>query len=178
MLDFTETWSGESLQCRGFIMRMLVFSDTHGRWDTMYDIICAQAHDMVLHLGDCTADILEIGNRLPQEKLRYVPGNDLRDIMLRLPARQLFVQQGAVIFMTHGQDYSVRAGLSRLYEAAKSCGAALALYGHTHVAHMEKRGEMVLLNPGSLTLDRSGMGGSYAVVDIEEGEVKCRIEYI
>jgi len=33
-------------------MRILVFSDTHGKWDNMYDIAVKEKADLILHCGD------------------------------------------------------------------------------------------------------------------------------
>lgn len=159
-------------------MTILVFSDTHGRTEKMTDIILSVKHDLVLHLGDCVSDILEIERTLPNEKIRYVPGNDLHDVMMRLPKQQIFMERGAVIFMTHGQEFSVRYGTGSLYNTAQQCGAQLALYGHTHVPRLETKDGMKIMNPGSLELDRSGLGGSYGVAEIDGGKIDCRIEYV
>ena len=52
-------------------------------------------------------------------------------------------------------------------------GAQLALFGHTHIQHMEERNDITLLNPG--TAGRFGRSG-YAVVEITDGTFTCRLE--
>lgn len=159
-------------------MTILVFSDTHGSADEMLDIINKVRHDMVLHLGDCVSDIYTVRQFLPDENIYFVSGNNLFDILSQERSRNIFTAEKIVIFMTHGHEYLVGSGLSKLYDSAVACGAELVVYGHTHVPHIERRGSLTFLNPGSLTRARGMFGNSYAVVDINDGEVECRIEYI
>jgi len=63
--------------------------------------------------------------------------------------------------------------LTALAGAAKDAGARLALFGHTHIQHLEERGGITLLNPG--TAGRFGHSG-YAVVEIKDGAFSCRLE--
>ena len=37
------------------------------------------------------------------------------------------------LFVTHGHAYGVKSGLGRLAERAKTLGADVVLYGHTHI---------------------------------------------
>lgn len=143
----------------------------------MLEVIACVEHDLVLHLGDCVADARYIEREFPDERLRYVAGNNLHDVMSQTPEKLLFMEAGVVIFMTHGQDYQVRSGVAQLYEAASRCGAGLVLYGHTHVPHMETRGGITFFNPGSASLDRSRMGESWGLVEIEGGRIECQIQY-
>ena len=77
------------------------------------------------------------------------------------------------VFMTHGHIYGVKRDLTALAGAAKDAGAQLALFGHTHIQHMEERNDITLLNPG--TAGRFGRSG-YAVVEITDGTFTCRLE--
>ena len=77
------------------------------------------------------------------------------------------------IFMTHGHIYGVKRDLTALTGAAKDAGAQLALFGHTHIQHMEERDGLTLLNPGAA--GRFGRSG-YAVVEIKDGAFSCRLE--
>ena len=80
---------------------------------------------------------------------------------------------GVRIFVTHGHLYGVKRDLTALAGAAKDAGARLALFGHTHIQHLEERGGITLLNPG--TAGRFGHSG-YAVVEIKDGAFSCRLE--
>lgn len=158
-------------------MKILVFSDTHGRAQGMIDVIAAEPHDLVVHLGDCVRDVYEAQEAFPGEKIRYVAGNDLHDVMSGAPRRDIFVLGKTVVMMTHGHDYRVSSGVSRLAETAQAIGAKLVLYGHTHVPHIETRGGVTCFNPGSCSLDRSGLGPSWGLVTIEGDTINCELRF-
>ena len=158
-------------------MRILVFSDTHGRTERMLDVIRETPHDMVVHLGDCVADARRIEAEFPDENLRYVAGNDLYDVMSRTPTRALFAAGRIAVMAVHGHDYSVRATMSKLYETAKSLSVALVLYGHTHVPRVDTHDGVTMFSPGSCSLDRSRTGNSWGLVEVEGEKVKCQIMY-
>ena len=158
-------------------MKILVFSDTHGNPDRMLETIGSQAHDLVVHLGDCVRDAMKIKEQFPEENLRYVAGNDLYDVMSGAPRREIFALGKVVVFASHGHDYGVHAGLSRLAETAQMLGAKLVLYGHTHVPHIETRGGVTYFNPGSCSLDRSGLGPGWGLVTIEGEDVQCELKF-
>ena len=72
------------------------------------------------------------------------------------------------ILMTHGHRYGVKSGYGTALAAAKSMGAQVVLFGHTHIPFMEEREGILMLNPGSLrNPDRE-----YAILEIENGKVK------
>ena len=85
---------------------------------------------------------------------------------------ELFSLSKTTIFMTHGHNYSVKNNLHALYGAARSLGADLVLYGHTHVAHFEFISGMYVLNPGAAC---SGNAPSWAQIELSAGIVQCRI---
>jgi putative phosphoesterase len=61
--------------------------------------------------------------------------------------------------------HSVKSGLGRLIEKAKSVKADLVLYGHTHVSKTEYVDGIYFVNPGSLSRAVEGRTG-YALIDI------------
>ena len=46
------------------------------------------------------------------------------------------------------------------------------LYGHTHVGIIEKIGDKIIANPGSISKPRGGTKKSYLVIDEEKIELK------
>ena len=48
----------------------------------------------------------------------------------------------------------------------------LLLFGHTHVPLLEKRGGLLLLNPGSPSIPKGGSRAGYAVIDEYAAELK------
>ena len=57
-----------------------------------------------------------------------------------------------------------------LREAACEAGADIAVYGHTHIA-LEERGEVTVLNPGSIARPRDDQRGSFMLVELNAGEL-------
>ena len=158
-------------------MKILVFSDTHGRAQGMIDVISSEPHDLVVHLGDCVRDVYEAQEAFPDERIRHVQGNDLHDMLSSAPRREVFVLDKAVVLAVHGHDHRVSGGVSRLAETAQALGAKLVLYGHTHVPHIETRDGVTYFNPGSCSLDRSGLGNSWGLVTIEGEKVNCELMF-
>mgnify|MGYP000405811590 CR=1 FL=1 len=65
-------------------------------------------------------------------------------------------------FITHGHNYGVSLGLEGIYAEALSRGVDIVLFGHTHRPVAEKRGNLWIVNPGSLTYPRQ-MGRKQAM---------------
>lgn len=126
---------------------------------------------MIVHLGDSGPELNKIKSQFPQIPLKAVRGNC--DMWSNLPERDSFNLGGVGIFMTHGHLYNVKSGLSSLLNAGHFSEAGLVLYGHTHVSHYERLGEMEILNPGSCG---RGLSRSFAIVHIgTDGGIACRI---
>ena len=83
-------------------------------------------------------------------------------------------------FITHGHNYGVSLGLEGIYAEALSRGVDIVLFGHTHRPVAEKRGNLWIVNPGSLTYPRQmGRKPSYAMLTInEEHELSVEIKYL
>ena len=71
-------------------------------------------------------------------------------------------------------------GLEGIYAEALSRGVDIVLFGHTHRPVAEKRGNLWIVNPGSLTYPRQmGRKPSYAMLTInEEHELSVEIKYL
>lgn len=63
------------------------------------------------------------------------------------------------ITLTHGHIYN-RNNLP------EECGQ-IFLYGHTHVGNIEKIGDRIIANPGSISKPRGGSSKSYIIIDEE-----------
>ena len=152
-------------------MKLLILSDTHRSLGFAYDAIEKERPDAVVHLGDHLTDAEDLSFACQEPDFYYVPGNC--DYAPAVPQSLTLELDGVRIFVTHGHLYGVKRDLSALAGAAKDAGARLALFGHTHIQHLEERGGITLLNPG--TAGRFGHSG-YAVVEIKDGAFSCRRE--
>ena len=167
-------------------MKLLIASDIHG------DIACATAvinaaneHGIqkILLLGD----ILYHGprNNLPEnynpkavisllnanrERLLCVRGNcdtEVDQMVLEFPilcdsAQVLDAERNVTLYLSHGHVYSP----SKLPPVTKN---TVFLYGHTHVQKIEWVGDVLCVNPGSVTLPKENNPKTYAIY--EDGEI-------
>ena len=152
-------------------MKIAVFSDTHKHIGDAARVIDREQPDLVIHLGDHIRDAYALAGQFPHTPMECVPGNC--DYAPTVPQSLTLEFDGVRIFMTHGHIYGVKRDLTALTGAAKDAGAQLALFGHTHIQHMEERDGLTLLNPGAA--GRFGRSG-YAVVEIKDGVFSCRLE--
>ncbi len=145
-------------------MRILVFSDSHGRPSAMERVIADQpeASD-VLFLGDVLSDIEHLPYLFPDKNFISVAGNN--DFYSSEPSSRLIKLYGKTVFMTHGHTLAVKRGLQELIKTGKRNGADIMLYGHTHIAFCDYIDGMYILCPGSVSRPAAGRAG-YGVIDI------------
>lgn len=137
-------------------MRVLVLSDSHGDVYKLRRAIDSQpTAKLIVFLGDGEYDIDSVECRVPVIKVR---GNC--DFGSSLPLNFTDEVCGKKIYCTHGFRENVKYTTENLISVAKSHGAHIALYGHTHVPVTSYDGGLYLVNPGSVR------EGSFAVIDI------------
>lgn len=152
-------------------MKIAVLSDTHGNYPlgiTMLDRISGL--DCVIHLGDVLSDaeIIEYALDIPVIKLAGncdSSTNADRELLLNISEM--------TFFLSHGDLYQVKSGIDRIYEKATSEKAEIVLYGHTHIPAIQKKGEILLVNPGSLKAAAAQQ--SLAILNILNREVSVEI---
>lgn len=152
--------------------RVLIFSDTHGDTDRCVSIIRGAGHvDAIIHAGDCVSDAEDLSYIFERIPVYFVKGNN--DFFTRAPEKLTVIIGGVRIFIAHGHEQRVKyEGDYRTFKAAaKDADAALAVFGHTHIPYCEDTGNIVAVNPGSITYSRT-----YAIAEIDKGKVRARIE--
>lgn len=155
-------------------MKYLVLSDTHGVMGKVYEVIRQYDDlDAVIHLGDNIKDGDELEKRLDIPVYR-VRGNCDGARTKEECSRTVETEAGRIL-ITHGHMDGVNFQLDRLMYRAMEEGCTAAFYGHTHVSFLDDSGEIILMNPGSLTKPRDGSDGSYGIVETEGDSMKCRI---
>lgn len=65
------------------------------------------------------------------------------------PSERVIEIEETRIFLTHGDLYGVRQGLTRLKLRAEELGCSVVVYGHTHAAEIVEEGGILFINPGS-----------------------------
>ena len=151
-------------------MKILVFSDSHGRLGLMLNAIEKERPQRVFFLGDNYRDGQALTAAYPDLPIEMVVGNcDFCD-----GPKELVLEAGGVCFLlTHGHRYYVKSGTERLADGAKRLGAAVACFGHTHEAlNMPDRG-VWLFNPGTAGGVHNRPG--YGVITVENGKFRSEL---
>lgn len=145
-------------------MRILVFSDSHGSSSCIRTALAMHPEARaVIHLGDGENDIYPA--MLRDKKLVAVCGNC--DFCSSLPEEALEEFAGVKIFCTHGHKYGVKYTETPAIERAKTLGARILLYGHTHIPVTRYEDGFYLMNPGS------AREGKYGIIDITPDGIIC-----
>ena len=159
-------------------MKLLVFSDSHGRLEPMQSIIRAHADttDAILHLGDGAAEVLTLRARFRSIPFHAVTGNcdSYTFTEFGITQDKCLSLGGYTLYLCHGDRFSVGGGTAALAAYAAHKGVDIALYGHTHVAHEEYipgesgKKPLWILSPGSVSLPRDSSLSSFGILDLSE----------
>ena len=162
-------------------MKILVFSDSHGRLGAMLDALEQERPQRVFFLGDNYRDGQALMDAYPDLPMELVKGNCDWDSA----PDELIVEAGGVKFLlTHGHRYGVKSGTDRLAQAAREKGVNVAGVGHTHEGlNMPDRG-VWLFNPGVYSNGsgaRKYAGGihnraGYGVVIVSDGKFRTELK--
>ncbi|MBU0520082.1 YfcE family phosphodiesterase [bacterium] len=157
--------------------RILVLSDTHFSHGENASNLLAdldgylQASDLIIHAGDHTslgfyAELMCAGN------IVAVHGNmDVMPLRHELPDRTVVECEHIRIGITHG--WGSASGLpERVYQSWSAPIPELLIFGHSHRMCRQKRGNVLLFNPGSATSPRSSYA-SVGWIEISGSDVKA-----
>lgn len=147
-------------------MKILIISDTHGRHGNLDEVLEREGKiDMLLHLGDVEGEE-EYIKSVAQCPTHIIAGNN--DFFSYLP-KEKEIQIGKYkVFMTHGHGYYVSMNTSVLRREAIARGVDIVVFGHTHRPYIDTKGEVFVINPGSISYPRQeGRQPSYIVMKID-----------
>ncbi len=165
-------------------MRIGVVSDTHlPQYGTalpraLVDGLRARNVELILHLGDFTGPgtpaLLEA-----IAPLEAVAGNnDGPELVERFGRHRIVVAAGIRLGLTHGD---LGTGGTRPLRAASAFTASdvdAVLFGHSHAPLVERLPDgRWLVNPGSPTAKRLQPRYSWALLDVEDGEVHPTLQF-
>lgn len=162
------------------MFKILVVSDSHGNTDLLYDVISRnRTVDLVIHLGDHSADANEVMGDFPSIAHFTVAGNcDIGHYLNNTNYDGCFKIEERRVFYTHGHKYNVKYGTELLVKQVKMKDADIALFGHTHVSMSEEKDGVLVINPGSLSSPRDGTVGTYCIMEIDGKNVKYDIKEV
>lgn len=164
-------------------MRFLIFSDSHGSIANMREAISRNRKtqiDGIIFLGDGlqSVQLLAEEEGIP---LYAVAGNcDLGvDVTKRSTYEKLLEFDGVKLLIVHGHKFMVKSTGEIINNYARSVGADVVLYGHTHrradnfdPGDGEGSGCKPLrsFNPGSISLPQTG-ACSFGVMELVGGNI-------
>jgi len=146
-------------------LKIGVISDSHG---ILKYIDLAMEHlkdtELIIHAGDNYKDAKYIEKKY-KIKVIGVTGNcDTKGI-----EECIELLNDKKIFITHGHNYGVKMNINGIFYAGKQNDADIVIFGHSHIPFYAVEEEMVLLNPGSVSLPRGGSKKNCCIVNIGEG---------
>ena len=159
-------------------MKVLIVSDTHGKEGNLKEAMEREKpFDMLVHCGDVEGSEEKI-REMAGCPVHMVAGNN--DFFSHLDREKEISIGKYRAFLTHGHFYSVSVGTERLIDEAQDRGVQIAMFGHTHKPYLERRGDLTVLNPGSLSFPRQeGRRPSYMLMDLDdEGEAHFTTCYL
>lgn len=159
-------------------MKILIISDSHGMTERLEKVLQkAGKIDMLIHLGDVGRDVEYIRQHAGCET-HIIKGNN--DFNVNVPKEEILQIGKYKIWLTHGHRYGVNWGLEMIADEAASMDMDIVMFGHIHIPLVEYRENVILVNPGSVSLPRQGnRKGSYILMDIDrEQEAHFSIAYL
>lgn len=149
-------------------MKVLIVSDTHRKNASFYDVLEIEQPDMVIHCGDAEGAEFEF-REVADCPVEVVLGNN--DFFSALPGELTLDIGPYKVWVVHGHNFFVSMGRENLKEEAAVRGADIVLFGHTHRPVIDTEGEVIAVNPGSLSYPRQeGRKPSYAVMVLDEND--------
>ncbi|MBA4496276.1 metallophosphoesterase family protein [Paenactinomyces guangxiensis] len=145
-------------------MKVLIVSDSHGKGKLLQQIVKRVSVDHVIHCGDFCTDRKE----LPKVSLTVVRGNCDWE---RVPEEQIWERGGLRFFVTHGHKHRVKTTPLPIRYRAEELGAKVACFGHSHFPFCEQVGNVLLINPGSISYPRGFNYPTYACLELVEGKI-------
>ena len=166
-------------------MRALIVSDIHGNYSNMKKVIDDNpSFDYLLILGDILGysneELIDLLNSY-NTKIIAVRGNcdvDNSKLDFSMDNYYIFTSiDNKIFYLTHGHMYDI--------SSFKDIDYDVYIQGHTHISMMEKIGDRLFLNPGSVSLPRGGSMKSYILYEdgifylksVDTNEIIKKVEF-
>ncbi len=143
--------------------KILIISDSHGTND-FTKIIKHENPDLTLHAGD--VELTKNNNALKDVDYIVIGNCDFENFKEYI----LVDKFQRKILLTHGHLFKVKSSLDSLYYFGEQNSANIIIYGHTHVEHIEKVQNTLILNPGSTAYGRGNVNKSYILLEIHNNK--------
>lgn len=157
-------------------MKILVFSDSHGKYERMADVFSRDKYDVVLFLGDGLSDFKRLQeSNMTSARMIAVKGNC--DFFDGTPEKRIIDLDGFRVLMLHGHTKSVKHGTSVLEYYAREKEVDLVLYGHTHsrdIRRIDGEKPFYIFNPGSIGAS-SYLNPSFGYIETVKGQIVLNV---
>jgi putative phosphoesterase len=131
----------------------------------------------ILHMGDLT-DAIAIPLFESIAPVDAVAGNnDPEDVWMRYGRRKIVTIESVRIGMIHGDEGRGRNAHENALAAFAADAPDVVLYGHSHRPVVERRGKLLIANPGSPTDKRMMPQFSYGIMTIDDGVASIVLGY-
>jgi|SRR5690554_5621357 len=149
--------------------KIIVVSDNHGLDKEIEDIYFRYKDNVsfFIHCGDSAMS----SNHPILKPYICVKGNCDYS---KFPNELFFEVEKKKILVVHGHHHSIKYNYDVIYQYAKSKGANLVFFGHTHFPTVYEHHDIIFINPGSILANRGIRGRSYALVEIVDGKVNVQ----
>lgn len=135
--------------------KILVLSDTHGRFDKVLKIFEKENPDIVISAGDGIKDIEEL-SYIYDDKIYYKVKGNCDFFERNCNEEEIFEIDNIKFYLTHGHLYRVKRNLEELKERVKKLNVDITIYGHTHKENLEL-GDNIIFNPGAAEDGKYGL---------------------
>lgn len=151
-------------------MQIIVTSDTHGLTKPLDFLLKHYPHaSAYIHCGDICLD--------PQAYPQFIVAAGNNDYY-NIPHERVVEIDGVRILVMHSHLLGFGDRHAKMVEKAKANNCSIVCYGHTHISEATKQDGIIIVNPGSFYQPRDGKLPSYAVIEIENDNVKIKIEHV
>lgn len=147
--------------------KILIVSDSHGMTKEL--AVLRERHldevDLMIHCGDSQLMIDE------PALAGFIAVRGNCDFDARLPLERTEEIDGRKLYITHGHKYSVKTSLMNIYYRARELKADIVCFGHSHTLGVEKLGDVLFINPGSILLPRGRREKTYVIIELQEEKI-------
>ncbi len=151
--------------------RVAVFADSHNMFSRLPLAIERLGEvDLLFHLGDFAIDAERIAAALGDVPYVVVKGNN--DSGSIYPKKRIELVEDAWIMLVHGDGYHT---IYQMIDQARESRCSAVLFGHTHVPLVQADGELLIVNPGSISLPRQGSKPTCALLEVEGKDVNVKM---
>lgn len=152
-------------------MKIGVLSDTHMMQKCIDKTIpYLKECDLILHAGDNFSDSKYIHSQTNVDIIAVKGNCDFEYVEDEI----IFDIEGKNIFLCHGDKYDVKYGIDIIEKKAKSIGADVVVFGHTHTPLNISKDGILYLNPGSTSLPRGVLYKSMCLLNIKYDKIEVK----